>query len=62
MLVLGAVFGLIALVSDAGYGLGASAVRRWFARSARRTELVGGAAGLTMVGLGASLALTGRRE
>jgi threonine/homoserine/homoserine lactone efflux protein len=62
MLVLGAVFGLIALVSDAGYGLAASAVRRWFAGSARRVELVGGAAGLTMVGVGVSLALTGRRE
>ena len=62
MLVLGAIFGLIALVCDGGYGLAASAARRWFVRSARRAELVGGAAGLTMVGLGVSLALTGRRE
>jgi threonine/homoserine/homoserine lactone efflux protein len=62
MLVLGAVFALIALVSDAGYGVAASAVRAWFARSARRLDLVGGAAGLTMVGLGAALAITGRKD
>lgn len=60
MLVLGAVFTGIALISDAGYGVAASAVRAWFARSARRLDLVGGAAGITMVGLGAALALTGR--
>lgn len=60
MLVLGAVFAGIALISDAGYGVAASAVRAWFARSVRRLDLIGGAAGITMVGLGAALALTGR--
>lgn len=62
MLVLGVVFGLIALASDSAYGLAASGARAWFTRSARRLELVGGAAGLTMVGLGVALAGTGRSD
>lgn len=62
MLVLGAIFTVIALGSDAAYGVTAGAVRSWFARSARRLELVGGAAGLTMVGLGVGLALTSRKD
>jgi hypothetical protein len=36
--------------------------RAWFARSPRRLELVGGAGGLVMIGIGASLALTGRHH
>src|SRR5690606_11015781 len=62
MLVLGAVFGLIALATDSGYCLAASGARAWFTRSARRLELVGGAAGLTMVGLGVALAGSGRTD
>jgi hypothetical protein len=37
-------------------------VRSWFAGSARRLDLVGGAAGLTMVGLGVGLAVNGRED
>jgi threonine/homoserine/homoserine lactone efflux protein len=62
MLLLGAIFTVIALVSDATYGVTAGAVRDWFARSVRRLELVGGVAGLTMVGLGVGLALTSRKD
>ncbi|MGW4497756.1 LysE family translocator [Micromonospora sp. NPDC004336] len=62
MVVLGAVFAAIALAMDSVWGLAAGAVRSWFARSARRLDLVGGAAGLTMVGLGVSLAVSGRKE
>lgn len=62
MLLLGAVFAGIALVSDTGYAILAGAARAWFARSARRLELVGGVAGLTMVGLGVGLAVTGRKD
>jgi threonine/homoserine/homoserine lactone efflux protein len=62
MLLLGAIFTVIALVSDATYGVTAGAVRDWFARSVRRLELVGGVAGLTMVGLGVGLALTSRND
>ena len=52
----------IGLVSDSAWGLAASAVRSWFARSPRRLELVGGLGGLAMIGLGVTLALTGRQD
>jgi threonine/homoserine/homoserine lactone efflux protein len=62
MVVLGAIFALIALASDTVWGLVAGTARAWFARSTRRLDLVGGAAGLTMVGLGVGLAVEGRRS
>lgn len=62
MVILGGIFALIALASDAVWGAAAGAVRSWFARSARRLDLVGGAAGLTMVGLGVGLAVNGRKD
>lgn len=62
LLVLAAVYTLIALLSDTGYGVAAGMVRRWFAGSRRRLELIGGGAGLTMIGLGVAVAATGRRE
>lgn len=52
----------IGLISDGSWGLAASGARAWFARSPRRLELVGGLGGLTMIGLGVTLALTGRRD
>ncbi|GAA0471537.1 hypothetical protein Ade02nite_34960 [Paractinoplanes deccanensis] len=62
MVVLGAVFSAIALAMDSVWGVAAGAVRSWFGRSARRLDLVGGAAGLTMVGLGVGVALSGRKD
>jgi threonine/homoserine/homoserine lactone efflux protein len=62
MVVLGAVFAVIALAMDSVWGVAAGAVRSWFARSSRRLDLVGGAAGLTMVGLGVGLAVNGRKD
>jgi threonine/homoserine/homoserine lactone efflux protein len=62
MIVLGAVFAAIALAMDSVWGAAAGTVRSWFARSARRLDLVGGAAGLTMVGLGVGLAVNGRKD
>ena len=62
MLLLGAVFMAIAVVCDSSYALVAGTARAWLARSPRRLELVGGTGGLVMIGLGASLALTGRRN
>ncbi|WP_280486526.1 LysE family translocator [Nocardia farcinica] len=58
-LILGAVFLTIALVSDSAWALLAASARSWFARSPRRLEAVGGAGGAMIVGLGASVALTG---
>jgi threonine/homoserine/homoserine lactone efflux protein len=62
MLVLGSVFIGIALVSDSTWAVIAGTARAWFARSPRRLELVGGTGGLMMIGIGASLALTGRKN
>ena len=62
MAVMGAIFALIALVSDSAWGLAAGTARLWLARSPRRLELVGGASGLVMIGLGLRLALAGRKD
>ncbi|MGY6019681.1 LysE family translocator [Streptomyces spinosirectus] len=62
MLLLGVVFNAIALASDSVWGLAASTARDWFARSPRRLSLVGGAGGLTMIGLGVTVAVTGRKD
>jgi threonine/homoserine/homoserine lactone efflux protein len=60
MLLLSAVSVLIGAVSDCAWGFAASAVRGWFASSPRRFELVGGAGGLAMIGVGVTVAVTGR--
>ncbi|MCX8563930.1 LysE family translocator [Mycolicibacterium mucogenicum] len=62
MLVLGVVFLAIAVVSDSVWALAAGLARDWFARSPRRFAAIGGAGGLAMVGLGVSLAVTGRKD
>jgi len=62
MLILSAIVIMIGLLSDSCWGLAASIVRSWFARSPRRLGLVGGAGGLAMIGLGLALALTGRKD
>jgi threonine/homoserine/homoserine lactone efflux protein len=62
VLLLGALFVLIGLVSDSAWALVAATARAWFARSPRRLELVGGTGGLMIVGLGATIAVTGNKE
>ncbi|MFD3618293.1 LysE family translocator [Streptomyces sp. NPDC058676] len=62
MLVLGLVFNLIALASDTVWGLAAATARNWFAQSPRRLSLVGGVGGLTMIGLGVTVAVAGRKD
>jgi len=62
MLLLALVAVLFGAVSDCGWGFAASAVRNWFARSPRRFEIVGGAGGLAMIGVGVTVALTGRQS
>lgn len=61
-LLLGAVYPTIALLSDSGWAFIAGTARQWFVRSPRRMHAVGGTGGLVMIGLGASLALTGRKD
>ncbi|MFB4420036.1 LysE family translocator [Streptomyces sp. QL37] len=62
MLVLGLVFNVIAVVSDCAWGLVAATARSWFARSPQRLSLVGGVGGLAMIGLGVTVATTGRKD
>ncbi|MFG3254643.1 LysE family translocator [Streptomyces sp. NPDC048172] len=62
MLLLGLVFNAIAIASDSVWGLAAATARGWFARSPRRLSLVGGAGGLAMIGLGVTVAATGRKD
>lgn len=52
----------IAFVTDSAWALLAGSARRWFVRSPHLLQRVGGAAGIVMIGLGARLALTGRRD
>jgi threonine/homoserine/homoserine lactone efflux protein len=62
MLLLGAVWSAIALVCDSAWALAAGTARAWLARSPGRLAVMGGAGGLAMIGIGASLALTGRSD
>ncbi|MBI0379098.1 LysE family translocator [Streptomyces albiflaviniger] len=62
MMVLGLVPVTIGMITDTLWGLGASAARSWFARSDRRLSMVGGAGGLAMIGLGVTVAATGRAD
>ncbi len=62
MLALGALFPVLAVLCDGVWAFAASTARTWFARSPRRLAMVGGTGGLMMIGLGASLALTNRKD
>lgn len=62
MLVLGMIFLFIAMVTDLVWCLAASGARTWFGRSPRRLALVGGTGGLAMIGLGVTIAVTGRKD
>lgn len=62
IMLLGLVIPVFALVLDSIWALAAGRARRWFARSPKRLAVIGGSGGAVMIGLGASLALTGRRD
>lgn len=62
IILLGAIFAAIAMISDSTWALAAGTVRAWLASSPRRLALIGGTGGLMMIGIGASLALTGRKD
>jgi threonine/homoserine/homoserine lactone efflux protein len=62
LLVLGAIFVGIALLSDSAWGVAAGSAREWLARSPRRLAALGGTGGLVMVALGLRLAVTGRER
>jgi len=62
MIILGSLFPAIALVLDSGWAAIAGTVRQWLVGSPRRLALIGGTGGLVMIGLGVSLAVTGRKD
>ena len=62
MLILGAMFPVIALVIDSVWATIAGTARQWLAGSPRRLALIGGTGGLVMIGLGVSIAATGRKD
>ncbi len=62
LLVLGAIFFMIALVSDGTWAIVAGTARNWLLGSPRRLAAVGGAGGIAMIGIGARLAVTGRQD
>ncbi|QIX28289.1 LysE family translocator [Nocardioides sp. JQ2195] len=59
LLLLGVVFGVLAVCSDTCWALAASRARDWFARKPQRLDGLGVTGGVMMVGLGAGLAVTG---
>lgn len=62
MLVLGLVPVLIGAVTDSSWAIAAGHVRHWLASSPRRMTAIGRVGGLSMIGLGLSLAATGRHD
>ncbi|MFB4318532.1 LysE family translocator [Actinomadura sp. 21ATH] len=62
MIVFGLVFGLIALLCDSVWGLAAGTARSWLTGSPRRLAAIGGTGGLMMIGLGVTVAATGRKD
>jgi threonine/homoserine/homoserine lactone efflux protein len=62
LLVLGALFAGIALISDSAWAVAAGSARAWLGRSPRRLELIGGTGGLAMIGIGTALAVSGRHD
>ncbi len=61
-LLLGAISLIVGLFSDGAWAIVSGSARVWLARSPRRLELIGGAGGLVLVGLGVRLAITGRKD
>ena len=62
MLLLGLLAAVVALLSDSVWAVVASGVRTWFARTPSRGAAVQAAGGFSMIGLGVSVAVTGRAD
>jgi threonine/homoserine/homoserine lactone efflux protein len=60
MVLLGLLAFGIALLSDSVWAVLASRLRQWFNASHRRGEAMGTAGGMSMIGLGVAVAVTGR--
>ena len=62
MLLLGLLAFVIGLCSDSVWAVLASQLRTWFNASPRRGKAMGMAGGVSMIGLGVAVAVTGRPE
>ena len=62
ILLLGFLFCLVAIVSDGTWVMAVGSARTWFTRTPRRLELVGGARGMAIAMVGASLLVLGRES
>lgn len=62
MMLLGVLVTGTALSSDSVWALAAGRARSWLAASPRRLEVLGGTGGVAMIGVGAGLAITGRKD
>lgn len=62
LLLLGTVFCLIALICDSIWALLAGAARSWLVRSPKRLQAIGAGGAVVMIGLGAGLAVSGRKS
>jgi threonine/homoserine/homoserine lactone efflux protein len=61
LLTLGGISVLLAMVSDAAWGVAAGSARAWLGRSPKRLERLSATGGVMLVGLGVGLAATGRQ-
>lgn len=59
---LGVLCGVIAALSDGVWAVASGTARAWLGRSPRRLEWMSAGGGVTMIALGAGLAITGRRR
>ena len=55
--VFGAIFAIVALVSDGAWGVAAGSARRWLGRSPRRLERLTMGGGLLMIAVGIAVAV-----
>jgi threonine/homoserine/homoserine lactone efflux protein len=62
LMLLGLVWVAVAIASDSTWALVAGQARSWLGSSPRRLEVIGGTGGVLIIGLGLSLALTGRKH
>jgi threonine/homoserine/homoserine lactone efflux protein len=62
MALLGLISVTVAFVCDSAWGVLAGTVRAWLSGAPHRLARLGGAGGLMMIGLGARLAVTGRKD
>ena len=61
LLTLGAITIALAMLSDGLWGIGSGTARAWLGRSPKRLERLSATGGVTLVGLGIGLAVTGRQ-